>query len=98
MNLGVSENSDILLVIKMKNPEDDTIVDSPQKYNIFKKNKSGLSKGAIAGIIIACVVVLICVSILSFVILKPKNNPNNPPINNSSYATGVDKSNENINK
>ena len=98
MNLGVSENSDILLVIKMKNPEDGTIVDSAQKYNIFKKNKSGLSKGAIAGIIIACMVVLICVSILSFVILKPKNNPINPPIYNSSYATGVDKSNENINK
>ena len=79
-------------------PEDDTIVDSAQKYNIFKKNKSGLSKGAIAGIIIACVVILICVSILTFVILKPKNNPINPPIYNSSYATGVDKSNENINK
>ena len=98
MNLGVSENSDILLVIKMKNPEDNTIVDSAQKYNIFKNNKSGLSKGAIAGIIIACMVVLICVSILSFVILKPKNNPINPPLYNSSYATGVDKSNENINK
>ena len=64
MNLGVSENSDILLVIKMKNPEDDTIVDSAQKYNIFKKNKSGLSKGAIAGIIIGFLALLIVIAII----------------------------------
>ncbi|KAK8896994.1 hypothetical protein M9Y10_014925 [Tritrichomonas musculus] len=37
------------------------------------KNKKGLSKGAIAGIVIACIIVIAAVAVLVFIIIKRKN-------------------------
>ena len=55
-----------------------------------KKSSSGLSGGAIAGIIIACVAVLVIASILAIILRKPK-----PPIDTSTTVIGLQNS-ENI--
>ena len=56
----------------------------------YKKSSSGLSGGAIAGIIIACVAVLVIASILAIILRKPK-----PPIDTSTTVIGLQNS-ENI--
>ena len=47
----------------------------------YRKNSSGLSGGAIAGIVIACVVVLIAASIAAIMLKKQTSTP---PIDNST--------------
>ena len=56
--------------------------------NVYRKSSSGLSGGAIAGIVIACVVVLIAAAVAAIMLRKPT-----PPIENT---TVVDLKQDNI--
>ena len=47
----------------------------------YRKNSSGLSGGAIAGIVIACAVVLIAASIVAMMLRKPA-----PPLDNTTVV------------
>ena len=72
-----------LLMIEMDDYNNTNTVDyytrgSNAKY---RKNSSGLSGGAIAGIVIACVVVLVAASIAAIMLRKPS-----PPIDNSTVV------------
>ena len=72
-----------LLMIEMKEPNNTNTYDyyttgSNAKY---RKKSSGLSGGAIAGIVIACVVVLVAASIAAIMLRKPS-----PPIDNSTVV------------
>ena len=72
-----------LLMIEMKDYNNTNTVDyyttgSNAKY---RKKSSGLSGGAIAGIVIACVVVLVAASIAAIMLRKPS-----PPIDNSTVV------------
>lgn len=72
-----------LLMIEMEDYNNTNTVDyyttgSNAKY---RKNSSGLSGGAIAGIVIACVVVLVAASIAAIMLRKPS-----PPIDNSTVV------------
>ena len=72
-----------LLMIEMKEPNNTYTYDyyttgSNAKY---RKKSSGLSGGAIAGIVIACVVVLVAASIAAIMLRKPS-----PPIDNSTVV------------
>ena len=62
--------------------------DSAGSGNVYRKSSSGLSGGAIAGIVIACVVVLIAAAVAAIMLRKPS-----PPIDNT---TVVDLKQENI--
>jgi len=48
---------------------------------VYRKNSSGLSGGAIAGIVIACVVVLIAASVAALMLRKPTVAP---PVDNTT--------------
>ena len=72
-----------LLMIEMKEPNNTYTYEyyttgSNAKY---RKKSSGLSGGAIAGIVIACVVVLVAASIAAIMLRKPS-----PPIDNSTVV------------
>ena len=56
-----------------------------QNNPIYRKSSSGLSGGAIAGIVIACAVVLIIASIIAMMLRKPAV----PAINNTSSVVGL---------
>ena len=72
------------LFIEMQNPSDNsTYVISPSAGNryTYSKSSSGLSGGAIAGIVIACVVALAAASIAAIMLRKPS-----PPVDNTTIV------------
>ena len=68
--------------------QSDLNANSAGSGNVYRKSSSGLSGGAIAGIVIACVVVLIAAAVAAIMLRKPS-----PPIDNT---TVVDLKQENI--
>ena len=86
-NLHLSTSDDTTLVtLSMKDGGNDapieTPIDSGNNNNIsYRKNSSGLSGGAIAGIVIACAVVLIAASIVAMMLRKPT-----PPLDNTTVV------------
>ena len=76
---GISDTNNNLLVIQMKEWENNEDIfetpSSPISNNKVRSKSSGLSKGAIAGIVVACVAVVAAVIILAFMIRK-----RNPPM------------------
>ena len=72
------------LFIEMKNATDNAshpIVPSPGNRYTYSKSSSGLSGGAIAGIVIACVVALAAASIAAIMLRKPS-----PPVDNTTIV------------
>ena len=60
--------------------ENSTVTDNVNNIS-YRKNSSGLSGGAIAGIVIACAVVLIAASIVAMMLRKPA-----PPLDNTTVV------------
>ena len=87
---GANNAGNKILNIKMQNWETDTsaITTPTGSGHVYKKSSSGLSGGAIAGIVIACVVVLVAAAIAAIMLRKPS-----PPVDNT---TVVDLKNEAI--
>ena len=74
-------DSNTYISINTEGEQDDRIVSSmSNSANVYRKNSSGLSGGAIAGIVIACVVVLAAASIAAIMLRKPSS----PPIDNTT--------------
>ena len=63
------------LSVEMSNPTDTNTLSTVQETVKNKKSSSGLSGGAIAGIVIACVVVLVGAAIAVILIRKPSRPP-----------------------
>ena len=90
LSSGVSDSNNNLLVIQMKDwGNDKDIIETPSSAvsntNKVRRKSGGLSKGAIAGIVVACVAVVAAVIVLAFMIRKrnpPKHNYNNTSSNN----------------
>ncbi len=89
---GITD-SNKLLTIKMKNWKNNvTAIETPTEYNGLsykKSDSSGLSTGAIIGIIIAGVAVLIGVSIVA-IVLKSRTKPPMETLNNNSVTVQSD--------
>ena len=85
LSSGKSVKGGDLLSIEMNNPEGNSTYDivptgeSGKRY--YSKSSSGLSGGAIAGIVIACVVALAAASIAAIMLRKPT-----PPIDNTTVV------------
>ena len=89
---GITD-SNKLLTIKMKNWKNNvTAIETPTEYNglIYKKSdSSGLSTGAIIGIIVAGVAVLLAASIIA-IVLKSRTKPPMETLNNNSVTVQSD--------
>ena len=75
-------DSNTYITINTEGEQDDKIVSSISNNATYRKNSSGLSGGAIAGIVIACVVVLAAASIAAIMLRKPSK----PPIDNTTIV------------
>ena len=89
LNAGTSDNNKTLFTLKMGenlNGSEPVVSPSSARYS-YNKSSSGLSGGAIAGIVIACVVALAAASIAAIMLRKPT-----PPTYDNT--TDVDLKNE----
>ena len=89
LHLSTGNSSDgTFISVKMKNwaNNNTALVASSQNKNTYSKSSSGLSGGAIAGIVIACVAVLAGITILVIMLRKPSS-----PLENT---TAIDLKNE----
>ena len=84
MRSGITDKK-TKIVMNMKDKDSATITESPSSNTVnYRKSSSGLSGGAIAGIVIACVVVLIAAAVAAIMLRKPST----PPTDNTT-VTGL---------
>ena len=80
-----SSTNGTLVQVQMKNPSNSNTITvgggGSGSGNTYRKSSSGLSGGAIAGIVIACVVVLVAAAIAAIMLRKPT-----PPVENTTVA------------
>ena len=73
---GAPTSSEKMFLISMGKNEDDLVtISSPVKNTYRNKSNNGLSGGAIAGIIVACVAALIAIGIVAFLCRNPSKLP-----------------------
>ena len=87
LHLSSGNSSDALLFVEMENPDDTTAIKSTGQEDApitYPKSSSGLSGGAIAGIVIACVAVLAAVVVTVFMIKKSST-----PVDNSGTVADL---------
>jgi len=85
MRSGLTDDKKTKIVMNMKDGESAKISESPTSNTAnYHKSSSGLSGGAIAGIVIACVVVLIAAAVAAIMLRKPSV----PPTDNTT-VTGL---------
>ena len=88
-NLKYATSKEVnLTLVPAEGLEDVTAKSGSSSGPVYKKSSSGLSGGAIAGIVIACVAVLIAAAVAAIMLRKPT-----PPVDNT---TVVDLKQENI--
>ena len=76
MRSGLTDDKKTKIVMNMKDGESAKISESPTSNTAnYHKSSSGLSGGAIAGIVIACVVVLIAAAVAAIMLRKPSVPP-----------------------
>ena len=82
LHLSVSNDTSQIITLQMLNYTDTSLYIISSSNNIkYMKNSSGLSGAAIAGIVIACVVVLVAASIAAIMLKKP-----NEPLENTTIV------------
>ena len=85
MRSGLTDDKRTKIVMNMEKGESAKISESPTSGTVnYHKSSSGLSGGAIAGIVIACVVVLIAAAVAAIMLRKPSV----PPTDNTT-VTGL---------
>ena len=83
LNAGTANSNSTLVTLKMADTLDgSTAITTPSSSRYtYNKSSSGLSGGAIAGIVIACVVALAAASIAAIMLRKPA-----PPVDNTTIV------------
>ena len=82
MRSGITDKK-TKIVMNMKDQDSATITEYPSTNTAnYHKSSSGLSGGAIAGIVIACVVVLIAAAVAAIMLRKPST----PPTDNTTVT------------
>ena len=83
LNAGTANSNSTLVTLKMADTLDgSTAITTPSSSRYtYNKSSSGLSGGAIAGIVIACVVALAAASIAAIMLRKPA-----PPLDNTTIV------------
>ena len=79
--ISKATSDDIYLKINMADNSFVTASNAGSSGSVYRKSSSGLSGGAIAGIVIACVVVLIAAAVAAIMLRKPT-----PPVDNTTVA------------
>ena len=82
---GYGTLNDVDIFVNPMKGNDTVPFPRPSEQNVvYRKNSSGLSGGAIAGIVIVCAAVLIIITVLAIYLKGPKT-----PVNNNSTIVGL---------